>query len=264
MTPAADTVKSCCAAAYESELARALLGDSFHPGGLQLTRRLGELLGMRPGVRVLDIASGRGDSAIFLAKELGCEVVGIDLGAANVAESGRRAEAAGVGSRVRFAEADAEAIPFPAGAFDYVICECAFCTFPNKNAAACEFARVLKTGGRIGLSDLTRTAPLPSELDGLPAWIACIADARPLGEYVSCMESAGFGGLRTEAHDEALLAMARDVESRVLGLQVMTGLKKLNLPDTDLAQVRQMARAAMKAIQGGMLGYSIVTAEVRA
>ncbi len=264
MTPAADTVKSCCAAAYESDLARALLGDSFHPGGLQLTRRLGELLELRPGVRVLDVASGRGESAIFLASEFGCEVTGIDLGPANVAVAMRRADAAEISARVRFVEADAEAIPFPDGAFDRIVCECAFCTFPNKSAAACEFVRVLKAGGRIGLSDLTRTGPLAPELEGLLAWIACIADARPLGEYVSCMEGAGFRVRETEAHDDALLAMVRDVESRVLSLQLMTGLKKLNLPGADLPQARQMARAAMKAIQAGVLGYAVVTGEVRA
>ena len=39
-----------------------------------------------------------------------------------------------------------------------MICECAFCTFPDKRAAASEFARVLKPGGKVGLSDLTRAA----------------------------------------------------------------------------------------------------------
>jgi len=52
--------------------------------------------------------------------------------------------------------------------------------------------------------------------------------------------------------------------SRVLGLQLMTGLKKLNLPGADLTQAGQMARAAMKAIQAGVLGYSILIGEVRA
>ena len=53
------------------------------------------------------------------------------------------------------------------------------CTFPNKQTAAGEFSRVLKPGGRLGLSDLTRTAGLLPELDGLLSWIACIGDARP-------------------------------------------------------------------------------------
>jgi len=77
-------LKSCCANLYESDFARILLGDSFHPGGLNLTGRLGELLGLAPGVRVLDVASGKGTSAMYLAKRFGCEVVGVDFGASDV------------------------------------------------------------------------------------------------------------------------------------------------------------------------------------
>ena len=50
-----------------------------------------------------------------------------------------------------------------------VVCECAFCTFPDKSRAAAEFARVLRSGGRVGISDLTRSGELPGELDGLLA-----------------------------------------------------------------------------------------------
>ena len=85
-------LKSCCANLYESELARLLLGDSFHPGGLTLTGRLGELLQLKPGQRVLDVAAGKGTSAIFLAQRFGCEVVGVDYGAESVKEATARAE----------------------------------------------------------------------------------------------------------------------------------------------------------------------------
>ena len=71
-------IKSCCAALYETDYARLLLGDSFHPGGLELTERLGKQLGLRPGQRVLDVASGTGATAVFLAERFGCHVVGLD------------------------------------------------------------------------------------------------------------------------------------------------------------------------------------------
>jgi arsenite methyltransferase len=64
LRPAADEVKACCAALYESDWARLLLGDSLHPGGLALTERLGSLLGLGPGDRVLDVACGPGTSAL--------------------------------------------------------------------------------------------------------------------------------------------------------------------------------------------------------
>ena len=143
MTAPADPaeLKSCCAALYQSDFARLLLGDTFHPGGRRLTARLGELLGLGPAVRVLDVATGKGESAIFLARQFGCEVVGVDFGPRNVREANSRATAAQVDHLVSFAEGDAERLDFPDAGFDAVICECAFCAFPDKAAASSEFAR---------------------------------------------------------------------------------------------------------------------------
>src|SRR5262245_736448 len=89
-------VKTCCAAAYQSEWARLLLGDSFHPGGLALTERLGAVLGLAAGQRILDVAAGNGASAIHLARVFGCEVVGVDYGSASVCTAAAAAEAANV------------------------------------------------------------------------------------------------------------------------------------------------------------------------
>ena len=93
-------LKSCCAALYQSDFARMLLGDSFHPGGLRLTARLGEHLGFGPGLRVLDVASGKGESAIFLARQFGCQVVGVDFGPENVKEANPGRGGAGCSPRL--------------------------------------------------------------------------------------------------------------------------------------------------------------------
>jgi SAM-dependent methyltransferase len=256
-------LKSCCAAIYQSDFARMLLGDSFHPGGQRLTARLGEHLGLGPGVRVLDVASGNGESAIFVARQFGCRVVGVDFGQQNVGEANSNAASAQVGHITSFVEGDAEHLDFPDAAFDAVICECAFCTFPDKRAAASEFARVLRPRGRVGMSDLTRSGPLPRDLDGLLAWIACIADARPVGEYAGYLEGAGFKVTTIEAHNNALTEMARDVQGRLLGVEIMVKLKKLDLPGADFEQAKQLARAAANAIQQGLLGYSLIVARLR-
>src|SRR4051812_38201157 len=145
------TPKACCAAAYESDWARLLLGDSFHPGGLALTERLGRLLGLGPTDRVLDVACGPGTSALHLAATFGCRVVGVDLGAANLARAAAEAERRGLAALATFEPGDAERLPFPAASFDAVVCECSFCLFPAKTVAAAEFARVLRPGGRLGL-----------------------------------------------------------------------------------------------------------------
>jgi arsenite methyltransferase len=122
-----------------------------------------------PRFQLLDVAAGRSTSAIHLAQRFGCSVVGVDYGDATVAAAHAATARAGLGDRVQFVTGDAERLPCADGAFDAVICECAFCTFPDKQAAATEFARVLRSGGRVGLSDLTRTGPLPPDLQGLLA-----------------------------------------------------------------------------------------------
>jgi len=252
------TLKTCCAALYESDWARLLLGDSFHPGGLALTQRLGELLGLRPGQRVLDVAAGKGASAVFLAQHFGCEVVGVDYGPGAVAEATALAEEVGLADRVCFEQGDAERLRFGGGSFDAVICECAFCTFPDKAAAAGEFARVLRPGGRVGLSDLTRTGSLPPELEGLLAWIACIADARPVDEYLSYLETAGFVADRVEPHDAVLGEMIHGVRTRLLGAELLVKLKKLDLPGADFEQAKALARSAVEAVRRGQLGYALI------
>src|SRR5260370_27715517 len=242
-------VKQCCARLYESDLAKILLGDSFHPGGVALTERLGTLLGLTAASRVLDIASGKGTSALFLAGHFGCEVGGIDYGVHNVEQANTAAAAKGLDKRVSFQTGDAERVPFPDLSFDAVICECAFCTFPEKSAAAKEFARVLRSGGSVGISDLTRGAALPKELEGLLAWIACIADARPIRNYVEYLEAAGLRVTQTESHDEALLEMVHQVRGKLLGAESMLGLKKLDLPGIDFTVSIQVALASFDPIQ---------------
>lgn len=257
-----EEIKACCAAVYESDWARLLLGDSFHPGGLALTEQLGTLIGLGPGQRVLDVAAGTGTSAIFLAERFGCEVVGIDYGRDSVALANAAASEAGLASRVRFEQGDAERLPFEANNFDAVICECAFCTFPNKTTAAAEIARVLRPGGRLGLSDLTRSGPLPAELEGLLAWIACIADTQPVDRYVDYLESAGLAVDQIENRDDVLGQTVADVRGKLLGAELLVKLRKIDLPGADFQQAKLIARSAAEAIREGKLGYVLLGAEI--
>lgn len=259
-TADAPELKSCCAVVYQSDWARLLLGESFHPGGMALTERLGTLLALGPGKRVLDVAAGQGASALFLARRFGCELVGVDYGGESVRKANAAAEAAGMAHLVRFQQGDAERLPIEDSSFDAVICECAFCTFPNKRAAAAEFARVLRPGGRVGLSDLTRVGTVPSELDGLLAWIACVADAQSLERYEQYLGGAGLRIGLTELHDDALSNLVQDIRTRLLGAELLVKLKKINLPAVDFEQAKTLARAAANAVKAGTFGYAIVTA----
>jgi SAM-dependent methyltransferase len=255
---AAAEVKTCCAALYESDWARLLLGESFHPGGLELTERLGNLLGLHPGQRVLDVASGTGASAVFLAQHFGCEVVGLDYSAELVGQARVRAREAGLEQRVRFELGDSESLPFPDGFFDALICECSFCTFPDKRSAAHEFARVLGAGGRVGLSDITLNGILPPELTGLLAQIVCIADALPSDSYEALLLEAGFGIDRVELHPQALRSTVRDIQARLFGAELILKVKKIEIPGVDFKQAKNVAKIAAETIEEGTLGYGLL------
>jgi arsenite methyltransferase len=256
--PTAAERKACCADLYASEWARLLLGESFHPGGLALTERLGRLLDLGPGARVLDVAAGTGASAIHLAKRFGWSVARVEFSPASVARAQMAANRAGVGDRVRFREGDAERLPLPDDAFGAIICECAYCTFPDKPAAAAEMARVLRLGGRLGLSDLTRSGPLPDELTTLPAWLACIADARPITEYRALLAGAGFAVEHLEAHDDALAALVRTIQARLIVAKLAVRLGKIAAPDIGFDDALRLAGSVAGIIQARRLGYALL------
>jgi SAM-dependent methyltransferase len=255
-------VKQCCALLYGSEAARFLLGESFHPGGIDLTLELAGMLSITADSFVLDVAAGRGTSAFAVAERFGCRVTGIDLSAANVAEASAEAAARGLADRVAFVLADAEDLPFASATFSAILCECAFCTFPDKAKAATEFARVLGPRGRVGISDLTRVAgPLP-ELDGLLAWIACIGDAQPVERYADWLRGAGFSVAAAGPRDECLRAMVAQVRSKLFVAEAMIGLKKLQLPGFDLEEAKRLANAADRAVKNEKLGYALLVGEL--
>jgi arsenite methyltransferase len=257
----AEETKACCAAAYGNDAVALILGESYHPGGLALTRRLAARLRLRPADRVLDAACGPGATARLLAVEFDVAVDGVDLGEATV-DSARAATAeAGLSAKVRFHLGDAERIPLPDGAFDAVVCECAFCTFPDKHRAAGEFARVLRPGGWVGITDVTVAGSgLPPELTTLAAWVACIADARPLDEYRDILGGAGLSTVHTERHDDVLARMIEQIDARIRLLE-LAAPARLAQAGVDIDAVRRYCALARQAVADGVLGYALLIAE---
>lgn len=127
--------KACCADLYQSELARMIMGDSMHPGGLALTNRMGRLMDIQPGDWVADLASARGNSAVAVSRVFKCNVVGIEFGREAVAEAHAAAINARLADRSYNMQGDAERPPLRLGRFDSAFYECARSPFQNKARA---------------------------------------------------------------------------------------------------------------------------------
>ena len=254
-----EELKVCCSTAYQRDAVALILGESYHPGGLDLTRRLARSIDLRTGQRVLDVASGPGATAFLLAAEFGVEVDGVDLGDQQVAAANAKAAANGLSERVRFHVGDAERLPLPDESVDAVVCECAFCTFPDKPTAASEMARVLRPGGRIGITDVALDPDrLHEELKTLAGWVACLADARPVEQYVDLLADAGLKVTLREAHDAALARMIEQIDARLVAFQMA---KVPALDGVDFGTARQRTALAARAVRDGIAGYTLLVAE---
>jgi SAM-dependent methyltransferase len=253
-------IKMCCATFYQSDLARMLLGDVLHPGGLELTGYLGTVTGLKSEDRVLDVACGRGTSVVYLAKRFGCHVTGLDYGQDNITAAESHAATESVAHFTAFKEGDAEGLPFKDGSFDVVFSECSFCTFPDKTRAAQEMARVLRRHGRLGITDVTINCPLPEDIQSLLAWVACLTGAGSPELYVSILKDAGFTEFIVEDKRDSLLEMANDVRRKLLGMELAIGLGKLNLGDFDVGEIKHLAQRTLELIQNGTISYKLFKA----
>jgi ubiquinone/menaquinone biosynthesis C-methylase UbiE len=117
-----------------------------------IAERLVEAAGVQAGQRVLDVACGPGNAAIAAARRF-AESTGVDYAANLLAQGRERAAAEHVS--VTFAEGDAEALPWPAGAFEVTLSTVGVMFAPDQERAAAELVRVTRNGGKIALASWT-------------------------------------------------------------------------------------------------------------
>jgi ubiquinone/menaquinone biosynthesis C-methylase UbiE len=132
---------------------QAYMGTTKHMGGFESTKELIELCRIGSDTCVLDVGCGAGATASYLAKTVGCRVVGVDLREAMVTLSAERAQKQGVAGLVEFRVADAQDLPFDDAIFDAVLCESVATFIEDKQRVVNEFARVVKPGGYVGLNE---------------------------------------------------------------------------------------------------------------
>jgi ubiquinone/menaquinone biosynthesis C-methylase UbiE len=172
--------------------------DQDHYGGLAAVDALARRAAIGPGSRVLDVCCGLGGPARFLAHGHGARVVGIDLNAGRAAGARRLTALVRLGRLVRFARADARALPFGAGSFTAVVSQEALLHVPEKAAVLAECRRVLATGGRIAFTDwIARPRLDAGERRRLEDWMAAVTLQTPAG-YREMLARAGFHAIESE------------------------------------------------------------------
>ena len=135
--------------------------EILHPGGLEITRELAQLCHIGKDTKVLDVASGTGESAFYLVQNFGCSIIGIDSSDDMIERAKRKAMDKGV--IIEFKNGDAHDLPFIDNTFDAVISECTTCLL-NKERAIGEMVRVAKTGGYVGIHDICWKKNAPQHL----------------------------------------------------------------------------------------------------
>lgn len=128
--------------------------DQFHTRGLAATAELAKLTSITAGASVLDVGSGVGGPARFLAETCGCRVTGIDLSEPFVDAARYLTERTGQSERVSFQTASALALPFDDGRFDVVLLQHVAMNIADRAQLYREIRRVLKVGGKFATFDV--------------------------------------------------------------------------------------------------------------
>lgn len=204
--------------------------EEFHMGGRAATEEIAAQLELAEDAAVLDIGSGIGGAARFLAERHGCRVTGVDLTPEYVDVARALSEALGLADRVSFMTGSATDLPVDDGTFDAATLLHVGMNVPDKRALAAEAARALRPGGTFVVYDVMRTGD--QDPDYPVAWSAVPETSflETPEAYRAALEAAGFSiAAERDRRDFAIDFFAR-MRARVaesgpppLGLHVLMG-----------------------------------------
>jgi SAM-dependent methyltransferase len=206
--------------------------DEFHSRRRRATEELAALLAPAATDRVIDIGSGLGGPARYLARTFGCRVSGIDLTEDFVAAATGLTALVGLSAQVDFRVGSGLALPFPDASFDLAWTQNVAMNIADRTAWYQEIRRVLKPGGRLALQDVALASGAPLTFPVMWADRPEISFLRTPEETRSLLEAAGFTVLHWIDTSAAALAeaaaervrLAAQAEPRpILGLHVVVG-----------------------------------------
>jgi SAM-dependent methyltransferase len=169
------------------------------------------LAALKAGETVLDLGSGAGFDVFLAAPKVGPSgrVVGVDMTDAMLERARAHAAKAGY-ANVEFGKGELEALPVEDGSIDVAISNCVLNLVPDKDRAFREIHRVLKSGGRLAISDMAwEVEPGPAVRHNLEALVGCIGGALVLDDYVSRLKRAGFKSVLVERHPDSVRKMVK-------------------------------------------------------
>ena len=152
---------------------------------------------LNEGETVLDLGSGGGIDVLLSAKRVGNsgKVYGLDM-TDELLELANKNKAEAGTTNVEFLKGFIEEIPLPDASVDVVISNCVINLSSDKDAVLQEMARVLRTGGRVGVSDVVADDALDAQQRAeRGSYVGCIAGALSFGEYRTGLERAGFSAI---------------------------------------------------------------------
>jgi arsenite methyltransferase len=232
---------SCCADGEAAGFGEALY-DAEQRGDLPEAATLASLgcgnptavADLREGETVLDLGSGGGIDVILSAKRVGDSgfAYGLDMTDEMLALARANAAEAGIRNAI-FLKGVIEQVPLPAESVDVVISNCVINLSTDKASVLAEIARVLKPGGRVGVSDVVAEDRLsPEERAERGSFVGCIAGALSVGEYTAGLEAAGFEEVSVELTHEvadglhgAIVKAVKTTQPAAKGLPVLQPAK---------------------------------------
>ena len=173
-------------------------------------RNFFSLMSLSPDKNVLEVASGSGGPAVFMVKETGCQLTGIDINENGVTNARELAAESELGDRMKFIVADASStLPFGDGTFDAVVCIDSINHFKAREKVFQEFNRVLKKGGRLLFTDaLVITGILTNEEIAVRSSLGFFLFV-PKGENERLLKEAGFREIKARDVTDNIVSTSR-------------------------------------------------------